>query len=122
MKIRTVIQAGQLIAVVEPADQLIHDAPSALDLFMTIRFDVHTSRIALDKAVLTDEFFDLSTRLAGEVLQKVINYQLRLAIYGDFSGYKSRALQDFIYESNKGNHIFFQPTLEAAIGKLCQIP
>jgi hypothetical protein len=32
---------------------------------------------------------------------------LKLAIVGDFSGYTSRPLKDFIYESNNGRDIFF---------------
>jgi hypothetical protein len=42
----------------------------------------------------------------------------RLAIIGDFSKYKSKSLQDFIRESNKGNRIFFVKTLEKALNRL----
>lgn len=31
------------------------------------------------------DFFDLSTKLLGDVLQKMTNYQVRLAIVGDFN-------------------------------------
>ena len=62
--------------------------------------------------------FVLSTRIAGEILQKFINYQFKFAIVGDFSGYTSKPLKDFIYESNKGRDIFFVSSEEDAIEKL----
>ncbi len=68
---------------------------------------------------MVNDFFILSTGMAGEILQKFINYGVRFAIYGDFSGYTSKPLHDFIYESNCGKDIFFQDTKENAIEKLC---
>lgn len=60
----------------------------------------------------------MSTRIAGEILQKFITYQFKLAIVGDFSGYTSKPLKEFIYESNKGKEIFFVSSEEDAIEKL----
>lgn len=51
--------------------------------------------------------------------QRYINYGVRLAIYGDFSHYTSKPLRDFLYESNKGKDVFFQPNAEMAVEKLC---
>lgn len=39
-------------------------------------------------------------------------------IVGDFSGYTSKPLKDFIYESNKGRDIFFVDSEEEAIDRL----
>jgi len=63
--------------------------------------------IAIDKNAITEDFFILSRGLAGEILQKFINYQAKIAIFGDYSKYNSKPLKDFIYESNKGKDIFF---------------
>jgi hypothetical protein len=51
----------------------------------------------------------LRTGVAGEMLQKFVNYGVKLAILGDVSGYTtaSSALRDFIYESNRGETIWF---------------
>lgn len=68
--------------------------------------------------MIVNDFFVLSTCLAGEILQKFINYGIRFAIYGDFSKYTSRPLKDFIYESNNGKDIYFQPNALLAIDKL----
>lgn len=60
------------------------------------------------------DFFDLSTRVAGEILQKLSTYHTKLAIVGDFSKYPSKTLKDFIYECNKTkDHIFVQTKEEA---------
>ena len=56
--------------------------------------------------------------LAGEILQKYINYDGRIAIYGDYSHYTSKPLKDFIYESNKGKDVFFVSTKEEAVDML----
>lgn len=97
---------------------LITDVQSALDLMMTVRYETGCTNIAINKSAITSDFFILSSCLAGEILQKFINYGVRLAIYGDFSGYTSKPLKDFMYESNKGRDFYFQPTVSQAIDKL----
>lgn len=62
----------------------------------------------------------MSSGLAGEILQKFINYGGKIAIYGDFSHYTSKPLKDFIFESNKGKDVFFVATKEEAIQKISQ--
>ncbi|GAA1503005.1 hypothetical protein BJ978_003101 [Agromyces terreus] len=54
-------------------------------------------------------FFDLSTRLAGEFTQKLVNYRIRLAVVGDLTEHTeaSGALRDFVRESNRGDHVWF---------------
>ena len=74
-------------------------------------------RIIIDRKNIAPDFFDLSTRLAGEILQKFVTYQVKLAIIGDFSD-ASESLKTFIYESNRGNQIFFVPDIETAKTKL----
>lgn len=59
------------------------------------------------------DFFDLSTGLAGEILQKFANYRLQLTVLGDWSIYSSQALQDFMLECNRGESFRFA-TDEAA--------
>jgi hypothetical protein len=65
--------------------------------------------VAVPVERLGDDFFQLSTRVAGEVIQKFVNYQLRLAIVGDISRHleTSKALRDFVRESNRGRHVWF---------------
>ena len=72
-------------AVIREPGVLITDSGSAMDVLATVR------------------------------LQKFVNYQMRLGIVGDFSGYTSKPLHDFIRESNQGRQVCFLPTEEEAL-------
>lgn len=87
---------------------------------MTINYEAGTKNIAIDKKCVADEFFILSNGLAGEILQKFINYGVRCAFYGDYSRYTSKPLHDFIYESNNGKDVFFVNTKEEAVEYLAK--
>lgn len=109
-----------LLAIVHGQGEAFGDAQGALDFIMTAQYQTGARRIVLPKACLSGAFFDLSTRLAGETLQKFINYHFKLAIWGDFSA-ASPALQAFIAESNRGRDIFFCPDEASALSKLIQV-
>ena len=121
MKIQTIPANGETIALVESGETLVSNVQSALDLMATVRYETGADRLALSKAALDERFFVLSSGLAGDILQKFVNYQLAVAIVGDYSGYTSKPLRDFIYESNNGSHVFFLATLEEAIEKLSRV-
>lgn len=106
------------IAHVTANEIVISDAQSAIDLMMTVRYETECKNIAVSKKLFTEKFFILSSGLAGEILQKFVDYRFRIAIYGDYSKYTSKPLKDFIYESNNGRDIFFTDDLEHAIEKL----
>jgi Domain of unknown function (DUF4180) len=76
--------------------------------------------VAVPVERLTDEFFALSTGLAGAVTQKFVNYRLRLAIVGDISEYSanSGALRDFVRETNRGRQLWFVATQEELAQRL----
>ncbi len=112
----TVIKENNIeIAVVRSSEILITDVQSASDFIATVDYETGCNRIIINKSAICEDFFDLKTRLAGEVLQKFINYQIKIAIVGDFSVYSSKSLKDFIYESNKGRDIFFLSNEEQAM-------
>lgn len=106
------------IAVVSSNEKIITDTQSALDLVMTVKYETGTNKIIMEKQNIADEFFVLSSGMAGEILQKFINYHIKIAIYGDYSKYTSKPLKDFIYESNKGKDVFFVSTLDEAVDML----
>ncbi len=118
MKINIVKENDIDIAVVNRSEILIIDVQSALDFIMTVQYETDCNRIILNKSAICEDFFDLSTRIAGEILQKFVNYNVKIAIVGDFSVYTSKSLKDFIYESNKGKDVFFLPDEKQAIEKL----
>ncbi|WP_433942928.1 DUF4180 domain-containing protein [Paenibacillus sp. SN-8-1] len=121
MEINTRTENGNIIAMVKSKDMLITDVQSALDLIATVGYEADSNRIILDKETICEDFFDLKTRLAGEILQKFINYHTKIAIVGDVTAYSSNSLRDFIYECNQGTDIFFVQSEDEAIHKLSSI-
>ena len=107
MKIATLKQNNIEIAVVKSDEVLVRDVQSALDFMATIKYQTGCNHIILAKAAICEDFFDLKTKLAGDILQKFVNYHIKVAIVGDFSSYTSNSLKDFIYESNQGKDVFF---------------
>ncbi len=118
MNIQYVTVNSKKIAVIETDEKVITDTASALDLMANIRYEGDTNLLAISKQAIAEEFFILSSGLAGEILQKFVNYRSKLAIFGDFSTYTSKPLKDFIYESNQGNDIYFVPTKDEAVKRL----
>lgn len=120
MKIEYVNVKGTEIAVVSGETAEAATPQAALDLAMTVKYESGAERLAIDKRVLGEDFFILRTGVAGEILQKFINYHVKAAIYGDYSRYTSKPLRDFIYESNNGKDVFFTASREAAVERLAQ--
>ena len=112
---------GTDAARVESPEVIIRTAQDALDLMAAISYSHDCSKVIIDKACISEDFFDLRTGLAGEILQKFTNYGFALAIVGDFSGYGSRGLRDFIYQSNQGRQVFFVPDIQTALERLSQV-
>jgi len=108
---------GGRVAELIANDLLINTAEDALQLLGDLFFE-DTDKIILWVKNISPAFFDLKTGLAGEILQKYSNYRVRLAIVGDLSGYTSKSLRDFIWESNKGHQICFVASLEEALSNL----
>ncbi|MGE5627201.1 MAG: DUF4180 domain-containing protein [Solirubrobacterales bacterium] len=121
MKIKKIAIKGNEIAVVNSDVVCISDVQSALDFMMNINHEIGVRSIVINKEAVIEEFFNLSSKIAGDILQKFINYNFKLAIIGNFSTYTSKPLKDFIYESNQGKDIFFVSNLEEAMEKLSTI-
>ncbi|MBJ8005068.1 MULTISPECIES: DUF4180 domain-containing protein [Bacillus] len=121
MELEKIVTGGINITVVRNDTLVISDVQSALDLLATVQYEVDSKRIIIHKSLISESFFDLKTRLAGDILQKFINYRVKIAIVGDFSMYTSKSLKDFIFECNKGNDIFYLATEQQAIEKLSSL-
>ena len=120
MNIERIEKKSVICAVVRSEEIVITDSQSALDLLMTAKYEAGTENIIIDKKLIKEDFFILSSGMAGEILQKYINYGGRIAIYGDYSQYTSKPLHDFIYESNNGHDVFFVETEDEAVECLCR--
>lgn len=120
MNIECLKMNGTDIAVVSNDEKVIIDTQTALDLAMTVKYETGAAKIVISKDLICEDFFILSTGIAGEILQKYMNYQVKIAVYGDYSRYTSKPLKDFIYESNKGKDFFFVASKEDAVMKLTE--
>ncbi len=120
MNLTGIEENGVLCVLVESDEPVITDTQSAIDLLMSAQYDVGSKDIVIPKQLVVEDFFVLSTGLAGEILQKYVNYGGRMAIYGDYSRYTSKPLKDFMYESNKGRDFFFVSTKNEAIAALAK--
>ena len=105
---------GQSIAELSAEGVMLSTAQQSLQMIM----DSSAEGIIVHQESIDQKFFDLRSGLAGEMLQKVVNYRLRLAIVGDFSVYESNSLKAFILESNRSNAIVFVKTIEDALIRL----
>ena len=105
---------GQSIAELSAEGVMLSTAQQFLQMIM----DSSAEGIIVHQESIDQKFFDLRSGLTGEILQKVVNYRLRLAIVGDFSIYESKSLKAFIAESNRSNTIAFVNTIEEALSRL----
>jgi hypothetical protein len=105
---------GKQFTVIAKGTVVINNTQEFLDTV----FNLPSSAIVLHEENLHPDFFELRTGIAGDILQKVVNYKMQLGIVGDFKKYQSKSLRDFIYESNKTNIIVFVNTVDEAITRL----
>ena len=118
MNVKKVAVNEKTVAVITGSEKILTDVQSALDLIMSAKYEAVTNLIAIEKSAVAEDFFILSRGLAGEILEKFITYQAKIAIFGDYSHYTSKPLKDFIYESNKGKDVFFVATQDEAVEML----
>ncbi len=102
------------IAEIIANDVVIKNVEDGTDLIGNIYYQGF-DKVILHEKNITPQFFDLSTKIAGEILQKFSNYRIGLAIVGNFEVYQSKSIKDFIFESNKLGKINFVSSKEEAI-------
>ena len=105
---------GKDIVALRESGVVIRNAQEFLDIIMNLPSD----RVIIYKENIQEEFFDLRSGLAGEILQKAVNHSRQLGIVGDLSKYPSRSLKAFVYESNKSDNVIFTDTLDEALQRL----
>lgn len=111
-------RAGVPVLVLDPTGPAIAGTQDALDVIGAAfsRADV----VAVPVGRFAAAFFDLRTGLAGAVMQKFVNYRMRLVVLGDIAGYveSSSALRDLVYESNQGSQVWFLADLDELDARL----
>ena len=109
IKIHTI--DNRKIAEIISDDILLQTVEDAVDLIGNMSYQGFDKLIIHEENMIPD-FFELKNKIAGNILQKFSQYSMPLAIIGDFEKYESKSLNDFIFESNKGNQINFVTTVE----------
>ncbi|MFB4315276.1 DUF4180 domain-containing protein [Actinomadura sp. 21ATH] len=114
-------RAGVPVLVCDPAGPPVATAQDALDLIGAAFLGAEVVAVPVER--LDARFFTLGTRLAGEIMQKFVNYRLRLAVVGDISGHlaESSALRALVRESGRtspAGHVWFVPDLDGLDARL----
>jgi hypothetical protein len=103
------LELGGLRAVAWPTD----GAPLSTDRdagdLIGAAFSHEARLVILPAANLSPDFLRLASGLAGDMLQKFVNYGLRVVIVGDIAPAlkQSAPLRDFVRESNRGRQVWF---------------
>ncbi|MBM0225755.1 DUF4180 domain-containing protein [Micromonospora sp. ATA51] len=113
---------GVPVLVCDPAGPPVATVADALDLIGAAFLGAEV--VAVPASRLDPDFFALGTRFAGEIMQKFVNYRLRLAVVGDISRHlaASAALRALVHESNRAEHVWFVPDLDALDARLAGAP
>ncbi|HLX58179.1 MAG TPA: DUF4180 domain-containing protein [Ktedonobacteraceae bacterium] len=104
---------GVQVLVCAPDGKKLKSERDALDLIGEA-LQQGTELVIAPVERLDDDFFQLKTGLAGQIIQKFVQYRRRLVILGDIAGpvAQSRAFRDFVYEANRGTHVWFLTNLQ----------
>ena len=113
MKVVIHKKENQVIAEVKSDEIIIARVEDALDLMADPDLE-NSSKIIIRKENIAPDFFDLRTGIAGEILQKLINYRIQLAVVGDFENIESKSFKAFMIEENRGHNLFFVSDVDAA--------
>lgn len=116
---RTIAVGGKTVLLLEADGPALSSERDASDVLSEI-FSADADWVAIPVSRLADGFLDLKTRQAGLFIQKIVTYRHRVAFIGDISDAldASRALQDFVRESNRGTQVWFLDSVEALQGRL----
>ncbi|MFE3824578.1 DUF4180 domain-containing protein [Streptomyces sp. NPDC059092] len=114
---------GIPVLVCDAAGPPLATAQDALDHLVGAAYH-EAEVVAVPAERFDDRFFDLSTGLAGAILQKLVNYRLHLVVVGDISHHlrASAALPDLVRESNRGRHVWFVADLDELAARLTEEP
>jgi hypothetical protein len=92
----------------DPSGPVIRNDRDAVDI-IGAALSERCGLVVLPVERLDEKFFSLKTRIAGEVIQKFVNYERRVVVLGDIARHleASGALRDFVREANRGKHVWF---------------
>jgi Domain of unknown function (DUF4180) len=104
---------GTQVYACAPDGKKLRTGRDATDL-MGEAFEYQAGMLVIPAERLDEDFFRLRTGVAGEIVQKFVQYGARIAVVGDISHYvsESTAFRDFARETNRGSHFCFVADIE----------
>lgn len=104
---------GVSVLVCEPEGAVIASEADALDLVGNAAWQ-GARWVVVPVERLGEDFFRLRTKVAGDIIQKFVNYRVGLVVLGDVSARTrdSPALADFVRECNRGTQTWFLTDLD----------
>ena len=116
------IKAIGNVALIEDKGIIINSTGDALDVMSDAVHLYSCGGIVLNRANFAPAYFDLSSGLLGEMLQKYTNYTFKVAISGSFDDIAGKSLKAFMLESNRrGDQVLFVEDEAEAIKRLAEI-
>ena len=81
-----------------------------------------TDRVLLGEDQMDPAFFDLSSGVAGDLVQKCVNYRIRVALVAPDLSRRSERFREFARESLRGRAFVVVPSREEALARLGATP
>lgn len=99
----------ELISITEP----INSENNALDL-VALCWEHETNALMIHHETLSEDFFKLKTKLAGNIIQKFTNYGVKAAVIIPQETIQQGKFKEMAIEANKGNHFRLYENKEEA--------
>ncbi|GLI04172.1 hypothetical protein YDYSG_02020 [Paenibacillus tyrfis] len=99
----------ELISTTEP----LSTENDALDL-IALCWEHETNAIMIHYAALSEDFFKLKTKVAGDIIQKFINYGIKVAAIIPQETIQNGRFKEMAMETNKGHHFRMYESKEEA--------
>ena len=111
--------AGLRVLVCSAEGPILAAGADANDV-ISAAWEGEAQMVAIPLGRLGPDFFELRNRVAGEAMQKFVNYGLRLAFLGDVAALTAGggALADFVREANRGRSVWFAADLDELARRL----
>ncbi|MFO7538455.1 MAG: DUF4180 domain-containing protein [Chloroflexota bacterium] len=117
-KLQLIVQNDKLFLEGPVSQPLLHEAVD-VRLLIEAGFSYQTGNLLLYAENLTNRFFDLSSQEAGTILQKLRQYQIRLAVVGSSrTRPPSRRFDDLMAEEKRNRYFRLFATRSEAVAWL----
>ena len=121
MNTRLIKKDGQTYIECLPSAWRLESACEALDL-VAVCGENGADRLLLHAESLTEKFYRLRTGLAGEILQKFVNYHIRVAAMIPLNLVNQGRFHEMVLEVNRGSQFRVFQSREKAEQWLIELP